>query len=99
MSDDWEILMATIVQSSDAELLRKVRDMFVKGQPEQNTTRQTYYGAALSEMADRLEAQQAGNARLSVKLKDLVRRIKAGELDEPNSLLDRNDLPNTEQAT
>jgi hypothetical protein len=85
MSADWEMLMATIVQSSDAELLRKVRDMFVKGHHEQNTTRQTYYCAALSEMADRLEAQQARNARLSVKLKDLVRRIKAGELDEQNS--------------
>lgn len=45
-----------IRKGTDAELLRKVRDLFVEGHPRQNATRQTYYGAFLSEIADRLES-------------------------------------------
>ena len=45
---DWDIPMAKIVQDSDANLLRKVRDKYVPG-------KDAYMRAFLSQLADRIE--------------------------------------------
>ena len=73
------------MRDSNSVLLRKVRDIFVADHPTETRVNRLYYGEWLSYLADRLEAEAARNARLSAKLKDLNRRIKAGELDRPNA--------------
>jgi len=47
-SADWDIPMAKIVQDSEANLLRKVRDKYVPG-------KDAYMRAFLSQLADRIE--------------------------------------------
>ena len=77
--------LESVMRDSNSVLLRKVRDIFVADHPTETRVNRLYYGEWLSYLADRLEAEAARNARLSAKLKDLNRRIKAGELDRPNA--------------